>query len=123
MGNTDAHIYIIEDDPAVRSALRMLAVSYGWHADDFSSAEDFLARAPHPDEGCLVMDLTMPGMNGVELQQELYRRGVRLPTVVLTARPELLLARQARLMGATSVLPKPFHEEDFRCSVENALQT
>jgi FixJ family two-component response regulator len=124
MVNEQAHVYIVDDDPAVRSALHLLAMSYGWEADAFSSAEDFLSRRPVPNEaekGCLILDLRMPGMNGVELQEELRRRGGPMPTVVITAHPEQPLAREAQRAGAYAVLGKPFHDEELRVSVEGAL--
>jgi FixJ family two-component response regulator len=105
MVNEQAHVYIVDDDPAVRS-------------------EDFLSRRPVPNEaekGCLILDLRMPGMNGVELQEELRRRGGPMPTVVITAHPEQPLAREAQRAGAYAVLGKPFHDEELRVSVEGAL--
>lgn len=124
MLNEHAHVYIVDDDPAVRSAVHLLAMSYGWEADAYSSAEDFLSRHPAPsdeEKGCLILDLGMPGMNGVELQQELRRRGGGMPTVVITAHPDQPLAREARRAGAYAVLGKPFQGEDLRVSVEGAL--
>lgn len=123
-GSANQRVFIVDDDSAVRSALQLLAISYGWHADVFASAEEFLASdAPRLADACLIVDLAMPGMNGVELQRELHRRGVRLPTVIVTAHPENGLADQARAEGAHRVLSKPFVHDELRRSVESAMAT
>lgn len=114
-------VFIVDDDQAVRSALRLLAMSYGWDATAFPSAEAFLHANPEPGDGCLILDLAMPGMNGVQLQKELQRRGIRLPTVVVTAHPDNSLANAARQAGAARILPKPFAQDELRECVETAV--
>jgi FixJ family two-component response regulator len=101
-------ISIIDDDASVRSAIEDLACSLGFAACAFASAQDFL-RSPHVgDTSCLITDVQMPGMNGLELQSELLAQGYRMPIIFITAFPEKTVQARAEAAGAVAFLEKPF---------------
>ena len=102
-------VYIVDDDEAVRDSLALLLSANVWRASPFGSAEAFLAADPDPDEAmaCLLLDINLAGMNGVELQQRLREDGRHIPTVILTALADHHLAREARRHGARAIISKP----------------
>lgn len=120
LGQPKTRVFIVDDDPAVRSAIKLLIQVFGFAAESYGSAEAFL-NAYQPDQpGCLILDLHMPKMNGVELQQQLAARGVSIPTVIITATPDDPLVFLAREAGALAVLPKPIRAEELQRSIEQA---
>jgi FixJ family two-component response regulator len=101
-------ISIVDDDASVRCAIEDLACSLGFAARAFESAQDFL-RSPHiGDTSCLITDVQMPGMNGLELQRELLAQGRRMPIIFITAFPEKTIQARAEAAGAVAFLEKPF---------------
>jgi two-component system, LuxR family, response regulator FixJ len=114
-------VYIVDDDPAVRGALALLVESSGWEVAAYPSAEAFLGAYRRGDADCLVLDLQMPGMNGVELQQELAARGIDIPIIVITAFSDHPLTLRAREAGALTILTKPFKHEALLRSIKQAL--
>jgi FixJ family two-component response regulator len=123
MSATPPLVFIVDDDEAVRMATRLLARSFGWNARAFGSARELLDALPqgHPD--CLLLDLNMPEMNGVELQLVLAARGILIPVVVITGQKDSPLAARSRAAGARAMLPKPFVDEELKRSVESVLQS
>jgi FixJ family two-component response regulator len=115
-------VFVVDDDAAVRQAVTLLVQSLGLRAQAYPSAEAFLEAYDPASDGCLVLDLHMPGMNGVELQQELITRGARIPVIVITAYKDDPLTVRARDAGAMSVLYKPFKQDALLRSIESALQ-
>lgn len=114
-------VYIVDDDASVRDALSLLLSLRGYLTASFASAEDFLA-ALRPDwRGCVVADIRMPGMSGLELQRALAERGPSLPVIVITAHGDVAAARQAFLADAVDFLEKPFDGEQLLASIETAL--
>ncbi len=114
-------ILIVDDDAAVRDSLALLLRSQAWEAQSYASARAFLdGYRPGPAD-CLVLDLQMPGMNGVELQQELVRRGITIPVVIITAFANDPLAARARAAGARAVIAKPFRHDTLLRSIREAL--
>ncbi len=108
---TESTIFLVDDDAAIRDALSLLLSLKGLRAQTFASAEEFL-EACRPDwRGCLLTDLRMPGMSGLELHQALARRGITLPVVVLTAHGDVGTARAALKSGAFDFLEKPVNDE------------
>jgi FixJ family two-component response regulator len=114
-------IIIIDDDDEVRVATANLVRSYGLEAHGFSSAEAFLASPEVDLADCLVTDVQMPGMTGIELQAELNRRGCNLPTIFITAYPEKRLRRQAEAGGALCFLSKPFDATVLMECIDQAI--
>ena len=117
-----ARVFIVDDDAAVRQAVTLLVQSLGLPAQAYASAEAFLQAYDQAGDGCLVLDLHMPGMNGVELQQELKARGVRIPVIAITAYKDDPLTVRAQAAGAVTVLYKPFKQDLLLRSIESALQ-
>ena len=107
----DVLISIVDDDMAVREAIRTLVRSFGFNAVAFGSAELFLQSEVVPDTTCLITDLQMPGLSGLELQEELRSRGYRTPIIVITAYPDEKHRTRALNAGAVGFLTKPFSDE------------
>ena len=127
MSETDASsqeslaVFVVDDDPDVRDALGLLLRVRGYETALFACAEDFLAFLTPAASGCLVADIRMPGMSGLELQQELVRRGSVLPVVVLTGHGDVNSARCALRAHAVDFLTKPFKESDLLAAIEQGL--
>jgi FixJ family two-component response regulator len=116
-----AQVFIVDDDEAVRGSLRLLIRSVGLQAQAFAAAQEFLAAydARHP--GCLILDVRMPGMSGLELQQELNRRGATIPVVFITGHGDVPMAVEAMQQGAFDFLQKPFRDQELLDRVQRAL--
>lgn len=106
----DRLVSVIDDDPSLRRAIVVLVRSLGYSAQGFASAEDFLAIHSGSQWGCIITDIQMPGMSGIELKKTLERLGVRTPVVMITARTEGQLLDRALASGAIGLLRKPFDE-------------
>jgi two-component system, LuxR family, response regulator FixJ len=116
-------IHIVDDDASVRASLTELLTSVGWAVEAFPSGKAFLDNCPQNNKrlSCLILDMTMPGMNGAEVQEWLHKQGVTFPTVVLTADPHCNLAKQAMARGAHSVLAKPCNPQHLVATVATAM--
>lgn len=114
-------IFIVDDDEDVREALSELLESVGLKAEVFACAQAFLDRYDPERPGCLVLDIQMPGMSGLALQQELKQQGSNLPVVMITAYGDVPTAVQAIKDGALEFLQKPFRDEEFLDYVRGAL--
>src|SRR4051794_31225120 len=101
-------ISIVDDDECVRAAINRLVRSLGLSGRTFASADDFLQSASLDDSACLIADVQMPGMNGLELQSALLSRGNRLPMIFITAFPDAKIRARALQAGAIAFLSKPF---------------
>jgi two-component system response regulator FixJ len=114
-------VFVVDDDDAVRDSLRMLLKSAGVHAEACASAQDFLSSydASHP--GCLVLDVRMPGMSGLEMQHELNLRGVTMPVIFITGHGDIPMAVEAMQHGAFDFLQKPFRDQELLDRVQRAL--
>lgn len=113
-------VCIVDDDESVRESLAGLLRSSGFQTRAFSSADDFLAGYEPPLIGCVILDVTMPGMSGADLQEHLRAQGSRLPLVFITARTEPALHARLLERGALACLVKPFHEEELFAAVREA---
>ena len=114
-------VYIVDDDEAVRSSVRFLIRSVGLPAQVYASAQEFLAAYERRDPGCLVLDVRMPGMSGLDLQQELNRRGATIPVVFITGHGDVPMAVEAMQQGAFDFLQKPFRDQELLYRVQRAL--
>ena len=101
-------VSVVDDDASVRSALESLVRSLGFVPFVFESAEDFLSSPRVDDSACLITDVQMPGMNGLDLQDRLIAQGRRIPIIFITAFPEQAIQRRAQARGALGFLEKPF---------------
>lgn len=115
-------VFIVDDDPAVRDSLSLLLSLRGYRTATFGSAESFLGALRPQWRGCLIADIRMPGMSGLELQRELARRGVALPVVIVTGHGDVSSARAAFKADAVDFLEKPFDDEGPVVAVEAAMR-
>lgn len=115
-------VYVVEDDPALRSLIKALAQSIGVTSREFSSAEKFLEHYDPREPGCLVLDIFMPGMSGLELQDELNRRGAVIPMIFVTGHADVASAVAAVRHGAFNYLQKPFRNSELIENVRHALE-
>jgi FixJ family two-component response regulator len=116
-------ISIVDDDVSVGAAMRSLLKSLGFVAFVFESAGDFLRSPQVDDSSCLITDVQMPGMSGLDLQDRLIARGSRIPIIFITAFPEHTIRRRAQAGGALGFLEKPFAGETMIELVRQALAT
>ena len=114
-------VFVVDDDESVRSSLRFLLRSAALESHAFGSAPEFLAAYDPGQPGCLVLDVRMPGMSGLELQQELNLRGAIIPVIFITGHGDIPMAVDAIQHGAHDFLQKPFRDEDLIERVRRAL--
>ncbi len=114
-------VFIVDDDASIRDSLSLLLSLRGYATALFANAEDFLAALQVDWRGCVVVDIRMPGMSGLELQRCLLERGPNLPVIVITAHGDVAAARQAFLAEAVDFIEKPFDGKQLVVAIENAL--
>ncbi len=114
-------VFIVDDDPSMCSALRRLLRSAGLNVETYVSAQEFLESYSAERPGCLVLDVQMPGMSGLDLQQLLAERNIHIPVIVLTGHASVPTAVTALKAGATDFLEKPFDNEVLLARVRDAL--
>lgn len=114
-------VFIVDDDASVRDSLSLLLSLRGYATATFGSAEDFLAAVRPEWRGCVVLDIRMPGMSGLELQRCLRDGSPNLPTIVITAHGDVAAARQAFLADAVDFIEKPFDGDQLLCAIDRAL--
>ena len=117
-----AFIAVVDDDESVREALPDLIRELGYEAGAFSSAEEFLLSGRISETNCLLLDLSMPGMTGLDLQRELMQRGLDIPVVFITAHGDETVRRRLREQGAVECLLKPFSDTALLDALKTALQ-
>jgi FixJ family two-component response regulator len=108
-----AIVHVVDDDPSMREALQDLFLSMGLETRTYATARDFLATAVSDAPGCLVIDIRLPDMNGLDFQLQLMQTGVRLPVVMMTGYGDITMAVRAMKRGAVDFLPKPFKDQDM----------
>jgi FixJ family two-component response regulator len=116
-------VYVVDDDEAVRDSLRMLMEAVGLDVRPYASAAQFLDAYSPNAPGCLVLDIRMPGMSGLALQDELAKRRLRLPIVFLTGHGDVTMAVRAMKRGAADFIEKPYDEHRLIYAVLNALRS
>ena len=115
-------VVIVDDDESLRSALQGLMKEAGLPARSFASAEDFLESGQHDETGCLITDIRMPRMSGLELQARLNADGCRIPIIFITANGDEKMRMQALRAGAVEFVTKPFDDDALVASVRAALE-
>lgn len=115
-------VLIVDDDPAVRDSLSLLLSLRGYRTAVFACAEDLLSALEPEWTGCIIADIRMPGMSGLELQRALTERGVSLPVVVITGHGDISQARTAFKNNAVDFLEKPFDDEQLVAAIEAAVR-
>jgi RNA polymerase sigma factor (sigma-70 family) len=112
---------VVDDDSGVRNAMRALLKSVGLEAQLFASAQEFLSGYQPSQTGCLLLDIRMPGMSGMELQQQLNMRGAVIPVIFMTGHGDIPMAVEAMQHGAFDFLQKPFRDQDLLDRIQRAL--
>lgn len=121
MMTVERRVYILDDDEEVRRSLEQLLRAGEYEAQSFDSAESFLAAAPSLRHGCLLLDVKMPGINGLEVQAQLGRTGIRLPIIVITGEGDVPMAVRAMKAGAIDFLEKPLDDKHLFDAIETAF--
>jgi two-component system response regulator FixJ len=121
MKEKTATVFIVDDDDGVRSSIRLLLKSVGLAAMPMASAQEFLAAFDATQPGCLVLDIRMPAMSGMELQQQLNLRGATIPVIFITGHGDVPMAVEAMQHGAFDFLQKPFRDQELIDRVQKAL--
>lgn len=118
---TEAIVHVVDDEPDVRDALRLLIRSMGHNVKTYPSALDFLQHCAPEQPGCLVLDVRLPGMSGLELQRQLNERRIRIPIIFISGHGDIPMAVRAVQAGAVDFLEKPFSDQDLLDRIEQAL--
>lgn len=118
---TNAVVHIVDDDASVRASLDNLFRSVGLETRLFASAQEFLDSGQTRDRGCLVLDVRLPGLNGLDLQERLAAGGVRMPVVMMTGYGDIKMSVRTMKAGAIDFLAKPFREQDMLDAVAAAI--
>lgn len=122
MKPVDPVVFVVDDDQSVREALSSLIRSVGLRVETFASAQDFL-RYQRPDvTACLVLDVRMPGLSGLDLQRELANSEKRIPIIFITGHGDIPMSVRAMKAGAIEFLPKPFRDEDLLDAIREGLE-
>lgn len=114
-------VFVVDDDISVRESLELLIASAGWRPETFASAPDFLARPRVSVPSCLVLDVTLPGLNGLELQQQLADR-TEMPIIFITGYGDVPMSVRAMKAGAVEFLTKPFNDDVLVQAIGNAIE-
>ena len=114
-------VYVVDDDPAVRDSVGMLLDTVGLNHVEFDSAQAFLDASPAEASGVLVLDIRMPGMSGLDLQQELVKQGSSIPIVFITGHGDVPMAVEAMKRGAVDFIRKPFRDQELLNRINEAL--
>jgi two-component system response regulator FixJ len=115
-------LFIVDDDEAVRESLQLLLESAGHRVRSFASGSEFLTAMPSSKDGCLIIDVRMPGIGGLAVQERLRDEHIALPVIVITGHGDVPLAVRAMKAGAVDFIEKPFAEEAILAAVERALE-
>jgi RNA polymerase sigma factor (sigma-70 family) len=115
-------VFVVDDDPSVRSSLKFLLSTVGLHVESFDSADTFLHKNPPDAPSCLVLDVRLPGLSGLDFQRELAARKISIPIVFLTGHGDIPMSVRAMKAGAVEFLTKPFRDQDLLDAVRIALE-
>ena len=122
MNEQNAFVFVVDDDTSIRESLRNLIRSAGLSVQTFASAKEFLAN-PRPNApSCLVLDVQLPGLSGLDLQQELVKDGVQIPIIFITGHGDIPMTVRALKAGAVDFLTKPFRDQDMLDAVSKAIE-
>ena len=117
-----AIVHVVDDDASIREALQNLFLSMGLEARTYATARDFVAAGVSDSPGCLVIDIRLPDINGLDFQVRLTQTGVRLPVVMMTGYGDIPMSVRAMKSGAVDFLPKPFKDQDMLDAVHAAIE-
>ena len=115
-------VFVVDDDPSVRSSLEFLISTVGLQVDSFDSAEAFFRRKPPEGPSCLVLDVRLRGLSGLDFQRELSSRNIRIPIVFITGHGDIPMCARAMKAGAVEFLTKPFRDQDLLDAIRIGLE-
>ena len=118
----DASVFIVDDDPLIRDALEQLIKSVGLNAFTFSSAQEFLEKELPDEPCCLILDIRMPRLSGLDLQDELEKRSLTIPIIFITGHGTVSMSVRAMKAGAVDFLQKPFEDQELLDAIHNAIE-
>lgn len=119
---SEGTVYVVDDDPAVRDSVKWLVESVGLRVQTFASAREFLAAYRDQGPGCLVLDLRMPGISGIETQEMLHEHGVSLPVIIVTGHGDVPVAVRAMKLGAVDFLEKPCNDHQLLERIQRSVE-
>ena len=115
-------VHVVDDNPAVRDAIRWLVEQVGLSARTYATAQEFLSACDPAMRGCLVLDIRMPGISGLDLQDRLQEQGIHLPVIIITGHGDVPVAVRAMKAGALEFLQKPFNDQTLLDAIHAALE-
>jgi FixJ family two-component response regulator len=121
MGTPGETVFVVDDDPGVRHAVGSLLRSIGVHTQLFASAPEFLAATPPDVPACVILDVRMPGLGGLDCQHQLKKAGLNIPVIFMTGHGDIRMSVRAMKAGAMEFLTKPFRDQDLIDAVQQAL--
>ena len=122
MKTGDPIVFVVDDDPSMREALADLIASVGLSVEAFKSAPEFLERRRPDAPACLVLDVRLPGLSGLDLQRELLRTEAPIPIIFITGHGDIPMSVRAMKEGAVEFLPKPFRDQDLLDAIQHAIE-
>lgn len=114
-------VHLVDDDPAVRRSVSFMLKTSGHRVESYESGAELLSKCNSLDPGCILLDIRMPGMDGLEVQQELQQRGVGFPVVIMTGHGDIALAVKAMKAGAVDFVEKPFEKASILASLQEGF--
>jgi FixJ family two-component response regulator len=119
----DPTVFIVDDDARMRAAMQRLLKTVGLHSESFSTPQDFLRRKLPDAPSCLILDMRLPGMSGLEVQSKLNEAGARIPIIFITSHGDIPMTVKAMKSGAVEFLTKPFRDQDLIDAIQQALKS
>ncbi len=116
-------VFVVDSDASVRESLELLVCAAGWRAETFASAREFLARPRSVVPSCLILDVTLPDLNGLELQERIASERTDMPIIFLTGNADIAMTVRAMKRGALEFLTKPFDAEALLIGIQQCTQT
>jgi FixJ family two-component response regulator len=120
--DADAIVFVVDDDPSIREAIESLVKLAGLRVETFGTAQEFLAHERPDLPGCVVLDVELPGLSGLDLQRELAAHGIKLPIIFITGYGDIPMSVRAMKAGASEFLTKPFHDQDLLDAIHQAVE-
>lgn len=122
MNSASEIVYVVDDDASVRKAIKRLIKSVGFNVMTFNSAQDFLKFDPEDETACLVLDIRMPGISGIELQEMFNQKNIQIPIIFISGHGNIAMSVETMKAGAVDFLEKPFEDQKLIDAIHNALE-
>jgi len=119
---SNSTVFVVDDDPSVRKSLRRLITAAGWTVETFASADEFLEGTPPHRPSCLVLDVRLPGLNGLDLQERLAQSKSEMPIIFITGHGDIPMSVRAMQAGAIDFLPKPFEDTALLDAIARGIE-